>query len=63
MKELNEINQLLIERKKVYEDSRNSRDRRRYEERFEMLEQQLARQDRDSFHDDGFEAEARLLRQ
>lgn len=41
MKELNEINELLIESKKVHEDSRYSRDRRRYEERVEMLEQQL----------------------
>ena len=87
--ELNYMNRLLVVRCQEYEDlevnledeenSRSSRDRRRYKEQIKRLEQQLEdlrleygiasselynlRRDRYSYHDEAREAEAGLHRQ
>jgi len=89
LSELNEINRLLITRYQEHEDrkadlddeenSRSSRDRRRYTDQIERLEQQLEdlrleyevasselhrlRRDRDDFHDEAKATEAGLQRQ
>ena len=89
LSELNDMNQLLITRYQEHEDreadlddeenSRSSRDRRRYTDQIERLEQQLGalcseyevagaelhrlRRDRDGFHDETKAAEADLQQQ
>ena len=89
LSELNEINRLLITRYQEYEDreadlddeenSRSSRDRRRFTDQIERLEQQLEdlrleyevarselhrlRRDRDDYHNEAKAAEAGLQRQ